>query len=93
MVYEALVCYYAELLMSWLRVFACIRHLREQYRTGLMPINSNKFSTELFRGNRHRLLGKRDFITFLNAFRYIQAMFKVLFKLIDAGKILSQSSN
>lgn len=57
-VYEALVCYYAELLMSLLCVFACIRHLREQYMTGLMPINSNKSSTELFRGNRHSLLGE-----------------------------------
>lgn len=26
--------------------------------TGLMPINSNKSSTELFRGNRHSLLGE-----------------------------------
>lgn len=57
-VYEALVCYYAELLMSQLCVFAWIRHLREQYMTGLMPINSNKSSAELFRGNRHGLLGE-----------------------------------
>lgn len=26
--------------------------------TGLMPINSNKSSAELFRGNRHGLLGE-----------------------------------
>lgn len=57
-VYEALVCYYAEFLMSQLCGFACIRHLRKQYMTELMPINSNKSSAELFRGNRHSLLGE-----------------------------------
>lgn len=56
--YEALVHYYAELFMSQLRIFAYIRHLRKQYMTWLLPINSNKSSAELFRGNRHRLLGE-----------------------------------
>lgn len=56
--YEALVCCYAELLMSQLCVFAYIRHLRKQYMTWLLPINSNKSSAELFRANRHRLLGE-----------------------------------
>lgn len=56
--YEALGCYYAKLLMSQLCVFAYIRHLRKQYMTWLLPINSNKSSTVLFRGNRHRLLGE-----------------------------------
>jgi len=54
--YEALVCYYAEL-MSQLHVFAYTSPLRKQYMTWLLPINSNKSSAELFRGNRHRLWG------------------------------------
>lgn len=61
--------------------------------TELMPINQINPQLNYLGAIDTACWGKWDFIKFLNAFRYIQTMFKVLFKLIDAGISPSQSSN